>query len=142
MSKRINLTVDLNSDEELRSYIKEMIDGQAKSILRGEFKELIRDKAVEILANKKDYDRTISQAINSVVEREVKNSINRIMNEKTSRNYFSLDGYVRSRIDEKINSTIGDILSKVDIENVMRNRSEKMVEQLFDNMIKNNKKEK
>jgi len=142
MSKRFNLTVDLNSDEELRSYIKEMIDGQVKSVLRGELAELVKSKAVEILVNKKDYDRTISQAINTVIEREVKNSIYRIMNEKNPRNYFSLDGYIKNSIDEKIKSAIDTALSKVDIENVMRMRSEKNVDQLFDNMIKNNKKEK
>lgn len=140
MSKRLNLTIDLNSDEEFRSYIKEMIDGQAKSILRGELGELIKNKAVEILVNKKDYDRTISQAINTVIEREVKNSIYRIMNEKNPRNYFSLDGYIKSSIDEKIKCAIENALAKVDIENVMRMRSEKLVEQLFDNMIKNKEK--
>jgi hypothetical protein len=117
-----------------------MIDGQAKSILRGELGELIKNKAVDILANKKDYDRTISQAINTIVEREVKNSIYRIMSEKNIRNYFSLDGYIKNSIDEKIKSAIDTALSKVDIENVMRMRSEKLVEQLFDNMIKNKEK--
>lgn len=142
MTKRLILTVDLNSDEELRAYIKEMIDGQVKSILRGEFEELIKVKAAEMIAHKKDYDRNISQAINNVVDREVKISINRIVSEKTPRNYFSLEGYIKSIIDEKINSAIDSTLSKVDIENIMRARSEKLVEQLFDNMIKNNKKEK
>lgn len=142
MSKRLNLTVDLNSDEELRSYIKQMIDDQVKSILREEFRELVKNKAVDIIVSKKDYDGTISHAINTVVEREVKDSIYRIINEKKIKNYFSLDGYIKSCIDEKIKSTIDAILAKVDIENVMRTRSEKIVEQLFDNMIKNNKKEK
>lgn len=141
MPKRLNLTVDLNSDEELRSYIKQMIDDQVKSVLREEFRELIKSKAVEIIVNKKDYDSTISHAMNTVIEREVKNSICRIVDEKKVKNYFSLDGYIKSSIDEKIKSAIECVLAKVDIENVMRTRSEKIVEQLFDNMIKN-KKEK
>lgn len=142
MPKRLNLTVDLNSDEELRSYIKQMIDDQVKSILREEFRELVKNKAVEIIVSKKDYDGTISHAINTVVEREVKDSIYRIINEKKIKNYFSLDGYIKDIIDKKIKSAIDAILAKVDIENVMRTRSEKIVEQMFDNMIKNSKKEK
>lgn len=136
MSKRLNLTVDLNSDEELRTYIKQMIDNQVKSILREEFRELVQKKAVEIIISKKDYDSTISHAINAVVEREVKDSINRIINERKIKNYFSLDGYIKSIIDEKIKSEIDIILAKADIENIMRIRSEKIVEQMFNNMIK------
>lgn len=142
MSKRLNLTVDLNSDEELRSYIKQMIDDQVKSVLRGELAELVKSKAVEILATKKDYDRTIYQSINTVIEREVKNSISRVISSERPANYFSFEGYIKNSIDTKIKSAIDTVLSNVDIEKVMRTKSEKIVEQIFDNMIKNNKKEK
>lgn len=135
MSNKLNLTVDLDSNEELRSHIRQMIDDQVKSILREEFRDLIKTRANEIL-NKKDYDNTISHIIHVIIEREIKDSISRIINDNKDRNYFSLDGYIKNYIDIKINVTIKEALNNVDIEKVMQQRSEKIVEQLFDNMIK------
>jgi len=126
MSKRLNLTVDLNSDEELRSYIKQMIDDQVKSVIRGELAELVKSKAVEILSTKKEYEKTVFQSINTVIEREVKNSIYRVINSERPSNYFSLDGYIKNSIDTKIKSAIETTLSNVDIEKVMRTKSERL----------------
>lgn len=140
MHKRLNLTLDINSDEELRSYIKQIIDGQVKSIVREEFREILKSKVVDMISNKKEYSNIISRAMNSAVEQEVRNSIRIMIEEKKPRNYFSLDGYIKNNVDEKINSAIEDVLTKVDIENIIRTRSEKIVEQLFDNMIKNKQK--
>lgn len=129
MTKKLKLVVDLDSDEELRTYVKEMIDDQVKSIVRQEFRNCIKEKIAEMV-NKNISEGYILKILDQVTTRLVKDEI------RTGDSFYDSKHNLRTRADQLIDEKINKLINEEELKIKIQAKAETMVKQIFENIIK------
>lgn len=129
MTKKLKLVVDLDSDEELRTYVKEMIDDQVKSIVRQEFRNCIKEKIAEMV-NKNISEGYILKILDQVTTRLVKDEI------RTGDTFYDSKHNLRTRADQLIDEKINKLINEEELKIKIQSKVETMVKQIFENIIK------
>lgn len=129
MTKKLKLVVDLDSDEELRTYVKQMIDDQVKSIVRQEFRNCIKEKISETV-NKNINEGYILKILDQVTTRLVKDEI------KTGESFYDSKHNLRTRADQLIDEKINKLINEEELKIKIQAKAETMVKQIFENIIK------
>lgn len=129
MTKKLKLVVDLDSDEELRTYVKQMIDDQVKSIVRQEFRNCIKEKISDTV-NKNINEGYILKILDQVTTRLVKDEI------KTGESFYDSKHNLRTRADQLIDEKINKLINEEELKIKIQAKAETMVKQIFENIIK------
>lgn len=129
MTKKLKLVVDLDSDEELRTYVKQMIDDQVKSIVRQEFRNCIKEKISETV-NKNINEGYILKILDQVTTRLVKDEI------KTGESFYDSKHNLRTRADQLIDEKINKLINEEELKIKIQAKAETMAKQIFENIIK------
>lgn len=129
MTKKLKLVVDLDSDEELRTYVKEMIDDQVKSIVRQEFRNCIKEKIAEMV-NKNINEGYILKILDQVTTRLVKDEI------RTGDSFYDPKSNLKARADKLIDEKINKLINEEELKIKIQAKAETMVKQIFENIIK------
>lgn len=97
----MNVTLNIQKDDELRKHVKELISGQVKSVVREEIKSIVTD-----LLSKKIRD-TETPNINHIFSEEIRKQVLKEMPEST----YSNDGFIRTEAKKLINKKINEVFS-------------------------------
>jgi hypothetical protein len=89
----MKITLSLNDDVELRSYIKDMIRGQVKSVARDEMKSIIAEAITPKITSKED--------INNMVKEEVKKQVINVLSTGSWSDDY-IKAYTRKLINERL----------------------------------------
>ena len=104
----MKLEFNIEKDEELRTYMRDLIQGQVRSIIREDLKDMIQKSIFEIIDGK-----ITSDTINKFVESGIKSCINDGLRQLDNRGRTMYPGDVIRQMARKeiiliINKTIGD----------------------------------
>ena len=89
--KPLKITLDINSDDELRQYVKDAIDNQVKSIVRNEFKDMI-SAHLAAMASVKIPTSALEKQIEHIAYRLVDLKIKQITKEELLEMYLKKHG--------------------------------------------------
>jgi uncharacterized membrane protein len=100
----MNVTLNVNNDEELRLWIKDLIRGQIKSVVRDEIKLIIQE-TVNTKIEKVSAIANIDKEIKDVIDQKIRNSLNL--------NHSWNEDFIKKTTRELITAKVGEVLKKM-----------------------------
>jgi hypothetical protein len=97
----MKVTLNIENDAELRSYIKDLVKGQVMSIVRDEFTEMVKEELERKLKGTDKY------RFESMLKEAMKDSIQSIMYKEHNVSRWRIE-YIKPYVEESIKSLVKD----------------------------------
>lgn len=95
----MKVTLNIENDEELRTYIKDCIKGQVMSIVREDFREMVKAELERKIANTSKY------SFEKMMEEAMRDAIRKILNKDYKIGVWN-DDYIKERVKELVDKAL------------------------------------